>query len=102
MTDDLHPTDGARFLFERRGDPAVDARAEYGAAIYTPTERFAYTATLEAGGEVTLDADGAPAPGDLEKKLRTIAKIAARDATRNAVDGLPPWPHRILRWRGPK
>ncbi len=102
MTDDLHPTDGARFLLERRGDPPVDARAEYGAAIYTPTERFAYTATLAASGEVELAADGAPAPGDLEKKLHTIARIAARDAARNAADGLPPWPHRILRWRGPK
>lgn len=100
MTDDLHPTEGARFLFAHL--ESDDAAASYDAAIFTPDARFDYAARLEATGTVDLSAVGDAAPADLERKLTTIARVMARDADKNRTSGLPPWPHRVLRWRGPK
>jgi hypothetical protein len=102
MTDanKLHPTDGARFLLEKAGEDQTGAR--YDAAIYTPSERYDYRATLTSDGGVDATATGEPAPADLEKKLITIARVIARDALTRARDGIQPWPHRVLRWRGPK
>jgi hypothetical protein len=99
----LHPSQGARFLFERLGLPDDDDRARYHAVIYTPSERFDYEAELDTTGEVTLTADMAHGgiDSDLESKLHTIARLIARSAARKRAESLPAWPHRILRWRGP-
>jgi len=91
----LHPTEGARFLLERTDDQGT--RATYRASVYTPKSVFTVPATLAEDGTVELAATGAP--GDLDERLRTIAKLLARDATRRRDDGLVVWPARILRWR---
>jgi hypothetical protein len=30
-----------------------------------------------------------------------LAKLTARAADKKRGDGMPPWPNRVLRWRGP-
>lgn len=93
----LHPTAGARFLLERTRDDG--ARATYRAAIYTPDRVFETVAVLADDGSVELTATGA---GDeLDDMLRMQAKLVARGAAKRREDGLPAWPARILRWRGP-
>jgi hypothetical protein len=62
---------------------------------------FEYAALLRAGGEVELTAAGDPAEPELEGKLLAHARQVARAAERKAADDLPPWPHRVTRWRGP-
>ena len=95
MSRNLHPTEGARFLLERTEDQG--ARATYRASIYTPAAVFTTTAMLDENGTAELTAAGAPA--DLDERLRTIAKLLARDANRRRDDGLVVWPARIMRWR---
>jgi hypothetical protein len=85
--DRLRPTEGARFLLEHE-----DA-GRYRAWVITPDARFAYRAALVEGEEPELTVDGDPAPEALEKVLRMIARLTARSGA--------PWPHRVLRWRGP-
>jgi hypothetical protein len=84
----LRPSEGARFLLERDGETT-----SYRAWVITPEARFAYRAALAAGEEPELVADGDPAPAELEKMLRMIARLTARSGA--------PWPNRVLRWRGP-
>ena len=95
MSRNLHPTEGARFLLERIEDQG--SRATYRASIYTPDAVFTATATLEDAGTAELASSGAPS--GLDERLRTIAKLLARDATRRREDGLVVWPSRVLRWR---
>lgn len=97
----LHPEEGARFLLERRSIEEAGRAARYRAAVFTPDQAFEYDALLRAGGEVELVAAGPPAPGELEQKLLAHARQAARAAERKMAEQLPPWPHRVLRWRGP-
>jgi hypothetical protein len=136
-TRNLRPTEGARFLLERKvdvtpvrtSDPSIDGagavtssdaadetssdatdaatdaptdakptRATYRAAIYTPEGEFATTATLAEDGTVILDG-ATGAPGDLDDRLKNIAKLVARDAPKRRDDGLVVWPARIMRWR---
>ncbi len=97
MSRELRPTTGVRFLLERTRDG--DTRAEYRAAIYTPTDEFVGVALLEETGGVTLAPTGAP-PG-LDEMLAMQAKLLARGAGKRRADGLPAWPLRLLRWRGP-
>jgi hypothetical protein len=99
---DLHPSDGARFLLERAGEPepgagGPQARARYRAAIYTPDAEFATTAVLGDDGSVELGPTGAP--DDLHARLVVLARLVARDAAGLRDSGMPPWPQRILRWR---
>jgi len=94
----LHPASGARFLLERTADHG-DA-ADYDAAIFTPDARVDYKAALTEGGVVELTPVAAVASEPLHKKLHNIAVVIARGAKRKRADGLDPWPHRILRWRG--
>jgi hypothetical protein len=94
---DLTPTEGARFLLERASEAAD--RAEYRATIYTPTETFAGTATLVDDGSVVVAI--AAAPAELVEMVTMLAKLTARAAAKKRADGMPPWPARVLRWRGP-
>jgi len=93
--------EGARFLLERQSIEEDGRAARYRAAVYTPDAVFEYAALLRAGGEVTLSAVAAAAPPPLEQKLLAHARQAARAAERKAAEELPPWPHRVTRWRGP-
>lgn len=96
MTRDLTPREGARFLFELERDEG--ARARYRVAIYTPSTVHEGAATLVDTGEVELELG---APDELVATARTLAKLTARGAARKREEGLPPWPARVLRWRGP-
>jgi hypothetical protein len=97
VSDELRPREGARFLLERRH--VTGARAEYRAAIFTPEQAFEGTAVLDDAGGVELAIDGAPA--ELVDMLHMLARLTARAAAKRRDDGLPAWPARVLRWRGP-
>ena len=115
MAESLTPTEGARFLLEReREEP--DGQAVYRTRIYTPQVTYEGFATLRDDGTATLsDQVAAPlsggrtshnpseagAPQDLVEMLQMLAKLTARSASKKREDGLPPWPARVLRWRGP-
>ena len=93
---DLTPTEGARFLFER--ERADDAGARYKVTIYTPDAAFAGNARLGFDGSVLLEVE---APPELVQTAEMFAKLTARAAQKQQDDGMPPWPARVLRWRGP-
>ena len=38
---------------------------------------------------------------ELDAMLAMQARLIARGAAKRREDGLPPWPARVLRWRGP-
>jgi len=97
VADALRPTEGARFLLERVQDDGT--RARYRAAIYTPDATYEGHATLCDDGSVEIEAGGAPE--ELSSTLEMLAKLTARSAAKKREDGLPPWPARVLRWRGP-
>lgn len=97
MSDPLTPTAGARFVLEREAAEARTAR--YRGRIVTPDATWDYTIDLAIGTEPVLSAGGAPP--ELEKVLAMIARLTARGADKRVEDGLPAWPHRITRWRGP-
>jgi hypothetical protein len=96
-TSSLTPTEGARFLLERERDDG--ATAVYRAAIYTPHATYIGTANLADDGTASVEVAGAPE--ELNASLLMLAKLTARSAPKKREDGLPPWPARILRWRGP-
>jgi hypothetical protein len=90
------PDTGARFLLELERDDG--ARAVYRATVFLPDAEYASLATLSENGVVELPATGAP--GDLDETLAMFAKLLARGVPKRRADGLPPWPQRLLRWRG--
>jgi hypothetical protein len=85
----LRPTDGARYLFVL--DRADAAGAVYGAWIITPSETFAYTATLSPLADPVLAPVAAAAPAALVTFLERLATLTSRQS---------PWPQRVTRWRG--
>lgn len=93
---DLTPTEGARFLLERTSE--LTDRAEYRVQVFTPTETFSGTATLVDDGTATV---AIAAPSDLVEMVQMLGKLTARAAAKKRADGMPPWPSRVLRWRGP-
>lgn len=97
MADALTPTEGARFLLERVTDDGASAR--YRTAIYTPDATYESSATLRDDG--TVEIVSSAAPEELSSTLEMLAKLTARSAAKKREDGLPPWPARVLRWRGP-
>lgn len=97
----LHPTEGARFLYERESVSADQRQAAYRAAIYTPEKRFEYSAAMDLDGSVEVSVRGESAGEELEVKLQAIGRILARAAAKRLAGDMPPWPHRVLRWRGP-
>lgn len=97
MSNSLTPTEGARFLLERHEDHG--ASATYRAAIYTKDATYEGRATLVDDGSASVDVQGAPE--DLVAMLAMLAKLTARAAPKKREEGLPAWPARVLRWRGP-
>jgi hypothetical protein len=98
VPDPLTPTAGARFVLERV--TATSSSATYRGRILTPEATFDYDVAVTAGAEPSLTPRAA-APAELEKTLAMIARLTARGAGKRAEDGLPPWPERVTRWRGP-
>jgi len=98
VTDPLTPTAGARYVLERVS--AAERSARYRGRVVTSETSFEYEVELRAGEDPVLTAITA-APAGLEKTLAMIARLTARGADKRAEDGLPPWPQRITRWRGP-
>jgi hypothetical protein len=97
---DLVPTAGARLLLELApGERNDAARAAYRAAIYTPGATYEGRAELADDGSSAVHVEGAPA--ELAEALAMFGKLTARAAAKRRADGLPPWPARVLRWRGP-
>lgn len=91
------PTSGARYLLERE---RIDGtRAVYRATVYLPDAEYASSAILGEDGSVEISPTGAT--GDHDETLAMFAKLLARGVTKRREDGLPPWPQRLLRWRGP-
>jgi hypothetical protein len=90
-----------RFLLERQAIEEEGAAARYRAAVFTPDQAFEYAALLRKGGEVEMTPAGPRAPAEIEDKLLAHARQLARAAARKSAEDLPPWPHRVLRWRGP-
>jgi hypothetical protein len=93
---DLTPTEGVRLLLEREREDG--AAAVYTASIFTPDATYAGQATLHDDGTAEVAVE---APADLIEMMRMLAKLTARAAAKKRDDGLPPWPARVLRWRGP-
>jgi hypothetical protein len=96
LANDLTPTAGARFLFERASEDASGAR--YSVVVYTPDTTFAGTASLGYDGSVAIEL---VAPAELSAAAGMFARLTARAAQKQRDDGMPPWPARITRWRGP-
>ena len=96
MNRDLTPTEGVRLLLERQREDA--SGATYRAVIYTPATSYEGLATLGEDGSVALAVE---APADLVEMLTMAARLMARGAAGRREEGLPAWPARILRWRGP-
>lgn len=95
----LTPTEGARFLLEREREEQEGASAVYRAVIYTPEATYEGSAVLRTDGTVSVSAPNASE--ELLGTLAMFAKLTARSAGKKREDGLPPWPARVLRWRGP-
>jgi hypothetical protein len=95
----LRPTEGARFLLERDRELDGGVRAVYRAAIYTPDAEFHATATVADDGAHELAPTGAD--DELHDMLAMQVRLLARGAAKRREDGLPVWPGRVLRWRGP-
>lgn len=100
-SDDLRPTEGARFLLERSSPDKVGKTASYRATIHTPDGDHAYTLALDDDGGASLTAAGGSAGAALEERLLDLARSAARAASRRRAEGILPWPDRIQKWRGP-
>ena len=101
--DRLRPTEGARFLLQLERIEPGERAARYRGWILTPEASHAYQVDLTDDAAVVVGAlgdAGAPAADELTAMLTTIAKLTARAAAGKRADGLPPWPHRVLRWRG--
>lgn len=96
MTRDLTPREGARYLFELQRDEG--ARARYRVAVYTPSAVHEGTVTLGDDASVALEL---AAPDEVVAAAQMFGKLIARAAAKKREDGLPPWPPRVLRWRGP-
>ena len=96
-----YPDEGAKLLLERASVAEDCQSAAYVATIFVPDRRYDFDAALAMDGTASLEPrEDHPDPA-LEKALTNIAKSIARAARRKRDEGLPPWPHRINRWRGP-
>ena len=88
---------GARFTLTRTADHG--SRADYAVLVETVEGRHTGSAVLVDDGTATVESPGLPE--ELLATLQMIAKLVARSAPKKREDGLPPWPQRVSRWRGP-
>jgi hypothetical protein len=91
------PVAGARYLLEL--ERVEGTRAHYRATVFLPEAEHASSAILGEDGASQVSPTGAP--GDHDETLAMFAKLLARGVVKRRADGLPPWPQRLLRWRGP-
>jgi hypothetical protein len=84
-------------LLERIEEDAGGAK--YRATIFTPEATYVGTAQLAEDGGATVVVGGASA--ELVDVMQMLAKLTARSAAKKREDGFPPWPARVMRWRGP-
>jgi hypothetical protein len=100
----LRPSEGARFLLElddaRNPAGGGQPQARYRAWVLTSTGVFPYDAVLSDTGSAVLTSIGECAVPELAAMLEMIAKLTARAAAKKRDAGMPPWPNRIMRWRG--
>lgn len=101
VNESLHPTEGIRLLLDREEVTDDRSGATYRASIYTVDACFVYRAELGLDGSCALRPEGQEAPDEDRATLEKISKSTARAAKRKLDEMLPPWPPRILRWRGP-
>ena len=99
--DNLTPSAGARFAFER--EDANEGRARYRCTIATPSARYVCLADLDDQGSASLaaEAGGTEAPADLLASAVLLARVFARAAPSRRAEGMTMWPPRFVRWRGP-
>lgn len=100
VSDSLHPTEGIRVLLDREEIAGDKQSARYRAAVYTVDQCFRYQGTLHMDGSATLEPVELSAAPEEEETLDKIARSTARAARRKLDEALPPWPPRIMRWRG--
>ena len=101
VSESLNPTEGIRLLLERQEVEEGAQSAHYQAKIFTVTSCYSYSVDLKMEGTALLTAKAEEATKEDEEALRKLAKSTARAAKRKLADRLPPWPPRVLRWRGP-
>ena len=101
--DPLRPGSGARFFLELEARGDFDATARYRGVIFEPARQTEYRVTMTIEGEASLTPVDAPTRtgAELEDMLLMIARLTARGAHKRRQDAMPPWPERVLRWRGP-
>ena len=96
----LTPTAGARFLLERTAVASDEGSASYRASVHTPDRQLEFEAELTLSDPPRLTASG-ETDDALQNQLMSIAKQVTRAAKKSRADGLPAWPRRVLRWKGP-
>lgn len=96
----LSPTAGARFLLVRTAVANDERSASYRASVHTPDLTLELEAELALDEPPRLTASGATDDA-LQNQLMAIAKQVSRAAANRRADGLPAWPRRVLRWKGP-
>jgi hypothetical protein len=98
---DLHPADGARYLLERIEVSSDGTSASYRASAYTPTDVATTMIVLHDDGQVVLAADAIAIEEPHWAAVQMFAKLTGRSVPSRRKEELPPWPARVLRWRGP-
>lgn len=94
--DPARPSAGARYLLERE---RVDgATATYRIAIVAADATYDGRATAREDGSVDVEL---VAPDEVRALATNLAILVARGAAKRKDDGLPAWPERVQRWRGP-
>ena len=93
-------------LLERVSVEEDASRAAYTGKIYTPLDVYRFEVMLSLDGSATIGdclerSSDTPVREDDQKSLVKLCKSIARASKRKIQEELPPWPPRILRWRGP-
>lgn len=106
MSSPLHPSEGIRMLLERVSIEKDASRAGYSGKIYTPLDVYFFEVVLSMDGSATIgecleSSSEDPIEEGYQKSLLKLCKSIARASKRKLQEQLPPWPPRILRWRGP-
>ncbi len=101
MKDPLHPTEGIRLLLERKSISEDQQSAVYGGAIYGVESLYLSVVRLAMDGSAEIVEESENTDPAALSALLKLSKSTARAAKRKHSEKLPPWPPRVLRWRGP-